>query len=151
MALFKEFLEKVSMIESGFVVAALTDEYIVDVWPMNSETLDGKEDRILEVRVFNTKKEIKLFRTDVSREFVMRDSSDIAECDTYTEEQYLDIDETKGSRNGIVTTTGGGKYRLPFSNLKDAYIVIENYLSCYSKSGQARIFDWRMVDIKEGK
>ena len=35
--------------ERGYILASLTDEYIVDKWPMEYCNLKGKEDKILEI------------------------------------------------------------------------------------------------------
>ena len=55
--------------ERGYILASLTDEYIVDKWPMEYCNLKGKEDKILEIRIFNDDKELKIYRTDIGKEF----------------------------------------------------------------------------------
>ena len=71
---FQDFIEKLGGM-TGFVAASLTDEYIIDRWPMADNALDGKEAKVLEVRVFNDRKEYKLFRTDIGKEFNLREIS----------------------------------------------------------------------------
>lgn len=149
----EKFFAKANEIDNGYIVAALTDQYIVDTWPMTEFSLDGKESRVLELRVFNSSVEYKLIRPDIASEFIFRDSNSIEYDYSYTENQFLDIDTDKSAEmpNGWVMATGGGKYKLPVSRIEDAYIVIEYYVSKYPDSGQARICDWRMVGIKEGR
>lgn len=149
------FKEKTKDIE-GYVVASLTDEYIVDTWPMTRNTLEGKEDHILEVRVFNSKQEVKLFRTGIGAKhtFRVRHMIDDAEHpeEMIEEVQLLDIDTKKSkelfAQTGEVYTTGGGRYYLPLKSMTNAKIRIRHYLSRYEATGQARISDWRLVGFE---
>ena len=146
---------------TGFVAASLTDEYIIDRWPMTDNTLDGKEDKILEVRVFNDSKEYKLFRTDIGRQFNFRviDDNDLeAGIEKIKESQYLDIDTKRsvqdGAENGTgnsrrVYTMGGGQFFLPVSNINNAEVEIVYYIRKDERSGEARITDWRAAGFKE--
>lgn len=150
----EEYMEKASEIHAGYIVAALTDAYIVDEWPMKACSLVGKEDQVLEIRIFNLERELKLIRTDIFSEYHFRDSLELDErgLDSYIEKQYLDIDTTKcKDSQGRVTSTGGGKYYLPLKMIDDAYLELKIYLSKYESSGQVRVYDWRMMDLKEGK
>ena len=54
-----EFIDKfVNPNLSGWIVASLTDEYIVDSWPMKKYTRDHLDERkILEIRIFNADSE----------------------------------------------------------------------------------------------
>ncbi|MBR5315364.1 MAG: hypothetical protein IKU44_01125 [Firmicutes bacterium] len=157
MTTFETFIAEAKNIENGYVVASLTDAYIVDFWPMEKDSLDGKEGKILEVRVFNEEKEIKMFRTDISKEFRMRIREDAGETETeyFDEEQLLDIDTKKSAKSfaeeHMVYATGGGRYFLPLADMKGAAVKIRYYLDSYKESGQARICDWRLVTFKEGK
>lgn len=72
-----------------------------------------------------------------------------AEWDIFDEIQYLDIDSSKGSDQGTVISTGGGKYNLPVENIKNPRIRIRHYIGKYN-SGQARVEDWRIVEFVEG-
>lgn len=148
---FEEFKDEAKYIE-GYIVASLTDEYIVDRWPvMQKDTLEDKKDKILEIRIFNESEELKLVRTDISKEFAMRHKTDEnLEEDLYMDEsQYLDIDTKKTGEvsedGGYVYATGGGKYYLPRNDIKDLKIKIRYYFDRYENSGQARIGDWRIV------
>lgn len=148
-----EYLEKALVIKDGYVVAALTDEYIVDTWPMVYSSFDGKEERILEVRVFNKDKEYKLLRPDISTDFYFRDSDSLREKDTFLEAQYLDIDTVLSEKlpGKTVETTGGGKYNLPIEMTNSAQIMIEYFVDRDEESGQARVCDWRLVGFEEGQ
>ena len=144
-----DFLVKASDID-GYVLVALTDEYIVDTWPMTRYSLSGKESKILEIHVFNKDKEYRLIRTDISRDFAYRETVDEGkDIDYFDEYHYLDIDikKSNSSDDGIVVTTGGGKFYLPL-NVKDgARLKIRYYLDKYEKTGHVKLSDWRMVDL----
>ena len=151
---FEEFINEAKYIE-GYIVAQLTDEYIVDCWPeMQKSTLDSKADKILEIRIFNENEELKLIRTDISKEFVMRYRTDeYLNKDLYMDEsQYLDIDTKKTGKTyengGYVYATGGGKYYLPINRIDDLKVKIRYYFDKYESSGQARISDWRIVSFE---
>lgn len=151
---FDEYIREANQtISKGWVIAALTDEYIVDEWPLNGNGLTSKEDKILEIRIFNKDEEIKLSRSDIGKGFTFRRINDLEDHrDKYDELQYLDIDEKIGKdEHGLVTATGGGKYRLPLKSIKDAKIRIRYYLGKYDATGQARVEDWRVVEFVEGK
>ena len=141
----------------GHIVASLTDEYIVDVWPdMKNNTLEGKEHKLLEARIFDTNQEIKLFRTSISKEFKLRHIDDRVDKRDYEQEsQFLDIDTKKSEKSfkksHEVYATGGGKYYLPLKKMQDAKVLIRYYYECYEDSGQARVCDWRLVGFEEGK
>ena len=139
-------------ISNGWIIAALTDEYIVNEWPLQETDLIAKEEKILEVLIFNESEECKLSRSDIGKPFAFRRLSDRDDNrDTYDELQFLDIDETK-DKDAVdrVTSTGGGKYKLPLTNIKNARIRIRYYLGKYDATGQARIEDWRIVEFMEG-
>ncbi len=154
MTTFTDFWEKCQEIKSGYMVAAMTDAYLVDVWPMEQYKID--EAKLLEMRVFNTEQERKLFRSDISKEFVCREIRDTAEndrdySDYYDEYQYLDIDTKRSEKSfredRMVYTTGGGRYHLPLSSMEDVMVQIRMYFERYPETGQARVFDWRVVDF----
>ena len=153
----RDFLEQAkTKIETGGCIAALTDEYLVESWPQQTDFLTGKEEKILELRVFGKQGEMKLSRSTVGQELSFRSVFDEGEDkdsrDHYDETQYLDIDETAGKNaEGKVTTTGGGTYQLPVDNIRDAAIRIRYYLGKYEETGQSRIEDWRVVEFVEGK
>ena len=140
----------------GYVAAALTDEFIVDTWPMTNSTLEGKEQKILEVRVFNDTRDVKLFRTDIGKDFKpirVADDDDDEYKDVYsfTEEQILDIDTKKSEEGpGYVKTIGGGRYYLPVRGGKVPKVVIKYYVSDDHETGMAKITDWRVAGFREG-
>ena len=155
-------------IQRGYVIAALTDRYIVDRWPLaEGNWPDGK--KVLEIRVFNESGENKLVRGDVSESFRFRSISDATDGrDSFDEWQYLDIDTSKGRRReddktavmggehsekeGVVTTTGGGSFYFPFEQDvqpgQNARVCIRYYLGKYEETGQARVEDWRVVGFR---
>ena len=143
---------------TGYVLAELTDNYVVDVWPSEHmrELLETQKWKVLEIRVFNSEKEMKLFRGDIGSTFRLRtlDESGKDTEDYYDEEQYLDIDTRRSAelfqRSQDVYTTGGGQYHLPLNRMNEARIMIRYHIGKYEDSGQARIEDWRVVDFKEG-
>lgn len=151
---FEAFISEAKYIE-GYIIASLTDEYIVDNWPMmQKSSLKGKENKILEIRVFNKNEELKLIRTDISKDFMMRHKIDknLSEDLYMDESQYLDIDTkrsvTVSEDGGYVYSTGGGKYYLPWENIENVKIKIRYYFDKYENSGQARISDWRIVGFE---
>lgn len=165
----KEFIDRHQNIE-GTVIAALTDEYIVDTWPkMEHASIEGKEEKILELRIFNENEEHKLFRTDIGRAFTARMIGDrdgkpllkvngeerdsACNWETLDEEQFLDIDTAASAAlpAGEVQATGGGRYHLPFERIGDAKIKIRYYIDRYPETGQAFVADWRVVELMEGR
>ena len=172
----KEFLDICKReIPDGFVVAALSDQYIVSKWPMN-KPLSKKdpfenESKIREIRIFNARQENKLVRRGVSnpaeaedmasKAFLFRrivDDDNLTEDAYYDEWQYLDIDVPKGfDGDGKVTTTGGGKFYYPLDPEVDAEgarpsenakVGIRYYLGQYPETGQARVEDWRILGFE---
>ena len=141
----------------GYVLAELTDRYIVDKWPLEKtpKLLENHRSKVLEIRVFNKEREVKLFRGDIGREFRMRTLDEKGEnVEYYDEEQFLDIDTKRSAKlfndTYEVYATGGGRYHLPLTSMKDAKIVVRYHFGKYEDSGQARIEDWRAVELKEG-
>ena len=162
---YSDFKNKYSNIENGYVLAAMTDDYIVDTLPLKNEKTI--EEKLLEIRVFNTEMEAKLFRGDISREFSYRlidDANNKYENNTkinkeldysdyFDDYQYLDIDTQKSkdsfNHDHTVRTTGGGSYHLPMEKMEDVMIKVRMYFDKYPETGQARVFDWRVVDFAE--
>lgn len=142
---------------NSWILAAMTDEYMVDrLTPEKTdsimEKLLGSEKKVLEIRIFDSNKEHRLFRSDIGKDtFAMRSIYDIGDGkdtrDQFDEDQYLDIDEARGHTDGYVYTTGGGRYHLPLDRIHDAKIRIRYYLEQYPETGQARIADWRVVEF----
>ena len=152
----KEFIESAYSLENAWIIAALTDQYIVD---QKSETclrtLEENAEKVLEIRIFNNECEYKLFRTDIGKPFTCRvikeediEKEIIEGNNFFDENHYLDIDNTKPlDTEGRVTTTGGGKYKLPIDIKSRPTIRVRYYLGKYPESGQARIEDWRIIEF----
>ena len=142
-----EFLIKASDI-NGYILASLTDEYIVDTWPMTKYSLAGKEDKILEIHIFNNKVEERLIRTDLSKDFIYCEVID-TDRDFFDEYHYIDVDSKRLhlSNNGMTFTTGGGEFNLPLAEKENSKIIIRYYLDRYDGTGHVKLSDWRMVDF----
>lgn len=145
-------------IERGFIFAMLTDEILWERWPLEPDRkkfFQEKERKLLDVRVFDREREVRISRSDAGREFQGRSLNDQKETpefqDYFDEEQFLDIDDKRSeelfAREGKVQATGGGKYRLPLSDFRNAKLQIRNYLGYYEESGQAYVKDWRLRDL----
>ena len=165
MITYNDFKNKYSSVEKGYVLAAMTDNYIVDTLPLKNEKI--VEEKLLEIRVFNIEMEAKLFRSDISKEFSYRlidDANNKYEnnikinkeldySDYFDDYQYLDIDTQKSEDsfkdNHTVRTTGGGRYHLPMEKMEDVMIKVRMYFDKYPETGQARVFDWRVMDFVE--
>lgn len=140
---------------SGFFTASQTDRYILGKWPEDAEKIEEK--KLLEIRLFNREKEVKYFRSDISKDFVLRIIDDTVNglqngrdySDYMDEEQYLDIDTKQSaktfSESHEVLTTGGGRYYLPTDRIENVKVKVRTYFDRYEKTGQARVFDWRIV------
>ena len=152
-------------IERGFIFAMLTDEIFWERWPLESDErklFQEKERKILDMRIYNKEREVRIFRSDIGRTFrgrSLNDEKDVPDFqDYFDEDQFLDIDDKRSkelfAQQGKVRATGGGEYRLPLSDFKDAKLRIRNYLGYYEESGQAYVKDWRLVDLfqeRDGK
>lgn len=155
----EDFLNRYTKdLKDGWIIAALSDRYLVD--RANSEvtveTIRANAWKALDIRVFDKNAEHRLFKTGIGeKEFYQRSIEDQGmnadQRDYYDEEQFLDIDETKECEESYVRTTGGGKYKLPLNNTQNAKIRIRYYVGEYESTGQARIMDWRAVELMEGK
>ncbi|MBQ9443439.1 MAG: hypothetical protein IJU43_03975 [Lachnospiraceae bacterium] len=137
---------------TGFVIASLTDEYIVDTWPLTKYSLDEKDDKILEIHVFNKDREERLIRTDISKDFKYRQAVDL-DKDFIDEYHLIDIDTKKieSSSSANVLTTGGGEFNLPLNVKEGARLKIRYYLDRYETTGHVKLADWRMVDLVSSK
>lgn len=146
-----DIIDKISQYD-GIIYALYTDKLTCGDIVTDTENL-------IEVRIFNSKSEVKFSRTSVNKDFKFRiiDDEYIKESlkneeDDFLKEfdnrkiediQYLDIDKTK-SNGRTYTATGGGKYTLPFENAEK--IKIYNYID-YDENGIAYIKDFRIVEI----
>lgn len=149
-------------IERGFVFAMLTDEILWERWPLESDRrklFQEKEEKLLDIRVYNREREARVSRSDIGRAFRGRSLNDEKESsewqDYFDEEQFLDIDDKCSNElfsvEGKVQATGGGRYPLPLPDFRNAKVLIRNYVGYYEESGQAYVKDWRLRDLfKEG-
>lgn len=149
-------------VTEGYVFAMLTDEIVWKHWPVSQEEqkeLRQKEEKLLDIRIFNKEKELRMFRGDIGRKFYGRMLEDtdkaLQEQEYFDEEQYLDIDDQRSpelfAREKKVRATGGGCYELPLSGFADAKVKIRNYLGYYEESGQAYVRDWRLMEVFQEK
>lgn len=149
-------------VTEGFVFAMLTDAIVWKHWPMSPEEqkdLQQKEEKLLDIRIFNKEKELRMFRGDIGRKFrgrMLEDTEAVLHGqEFFDEEQYLDIDDRRSAglfaREQKVQATGGGCYDLPLSGFADAKVKIRDYLGYYEESGQAYVKDWRLVDVFQEK
>lgn len=154
----EQFWSCADEIERGFIFAMLTDEVLWESWPLRPEgrkLFQDKEGKLLDAHVYNSKREVRIFRSDVGREFRGRSLNDEKEApdkqDYFDEVQYLDIDDKESEKlfasEGTVQATGGGKYHLPLPGFRNAKIRIRNYLGYYEQTGQAYVRDWRLKDL----
>lgn len=154
----EQFWLRADEIDKGFIFAMLTDEILWENWPLNPEgkkLFQEKEGKLLDVRVYNSKREVRVSRSDIGREFrgrSLNDEKDVPDKQDYFDEvQYLDIDDTASemlfASEGKVQATGGGRYPLPLPGFKNAKIRIRNYLGYYEETGQAYVKDWRLKDL----
>lgn len=145
-------------VERGFIFAMLTDEILWESWPLRPEgrkSFQDKGGKLLDVRVYNSEREVRVSRSDIGREFCGRSLNDEREApdkqDYFDEVQFLDIDDKESEElfasEGKVQATGGGRYPLPLQGFKNAKIRIRNYLGYYEETGQAYVRDWRLKDL----
>lgn len=154
----EKFWQLADQIKQGFLFAMLTDQIVWKSWPL-SDTDRGdvqkRQDKLLDIRVFNCEKEARMFRGHVGGVLKGRLADDTRELldwqEYFDEEQYLDIDDVESvdsfQKNNRVKATGGGGYELPLKGFKDAKIRLRNYLGYYEESGQAYVKDWRLMEV----
>ena len=143
-------------IDNGYAIIMCTDRFIIAEYPMGeveSELDEIWENRLLDIRVFNSEKEYRLFRGDVGRGFSERILDDRA-GDYFDDEQYLDIDTKRSKKTFMeqkkVRATGGGFYMLPLDDYQDIKLKIRNYLG-YDERGHAYVKAVRLIGFeKEG-
>lgn len=155
----KTILDKIKNVFSNcgdntFFVVQYTDKFDIGIW---NENVIENTNKLLELRVFDNKKEWKLFRSDLGKDFYSRYEDDTGKkegVDYFDEVQLLDIDITKSSKGKkMMCTTAGGKYNLPkdISDLDRAAIRVRHYFGVDNESGQAFIRDYRLVDFGSAK
>ncbi len=159
------FWQLAERMEQGFVFAMFTDGIVFERWPFWEEgkstarealeRFRTKEEKLLDIRLFNREKELRMFRGNIGGTFLGRVLEDepglFDEAVYFDEEQYLDIDtkrsETLFAGEGKVRATGGGIYRLPLKRFENAKVKVRNYLGYYENTGQAYVKDWRLVEL----
>lgn len=143
----------------GYYVAALTDEYRIGLWPIEDGfDIEKCEEKILELRIFNTSVEYKWCRGSIGEDFAFRklaDGSDDYE-EAIVEKQLLDIDMTKtkiGDLPGMVRMSKGGSFYCPldstsFAGGRKPCVIIKYYIPKYkdddSSTVHAYVKDWRL-------
>lgn len=132
-------------ITNGTMILMYTDKFICCELGEITDTA-----HLLEARVFNEDKEIKLMRPTIADEFCYRviDDTILSKEDYMEEDHYLDIDSEQSEGNTYFTT-GGGSYTLPLTDAEK--IRIRNYRSL-DKECIAQITDFRVVRfLKKGE
>lgn len=153
----KSLQETLSKMGEGYVVAMMSDCFVVR--RIGQELPEGERifRKALEIRAFNRMEETKWFRGDLGTQgFYCRTIRDDAltlgkeSTDYWDETHYLDIDEQKSDPSlGIAVSTGGGRYELPLEKYGDVKVRIRNYLVYEEDTSQLGIADWRLVDFEE--
>lgn len=157
---FEEFCSACKSID-GYCIFRTTDQFLVDYWHGDLNHPEEIAAKLLEARIFNDKCEYLLFRSCIGDEFSFRkiDPEDEVKgnySDFCEQRQFLDIDSNRSRelfrKKQVVTTTGGSNlYKLPVKEFnEDACVTIRYYIDRYANSGQARVFDWRVVRIEGG-
>lgn len=152
------------------IVAFYTDEIVIDLFWKNGREVDLNREMeknflsqerlrlLLELRIFNETKELKIWRSVIGETFFFRiaDDKKINEENQFKVENYLYIDEKVGKLEEnnnfvVVQSTRGGRYKLPFHKIHNAKVKITHYIDYYEETGQASLEDWRIVKIVEGE
>lgn len=158
----EQFWQCADVMEKGFFFAMLTDEIMWESWPLSSEKRENfrkKEGKLLDIRIFNKEKEVRMFRGDIGRKLQGRSIDDGKaipdRLEYFDEEQYLDIDDKRSeevfAKEKKVFATGGDCYFLPLPGFVDAKVKLRNYLGYYEETGQVYIRDWRLMDLFQEK
>lgn len=112
-----------------------------------------REERLLELRVFNSKKEWKCWRDALQEEFSERILEDDGQ--PWFEEVHLLDRDTARMKNAVEPSKpgmfvyyamGGGKYELPFPGAEK--VRVRSYLTA-AQNGIEYINDWRVVSIED--
>lgn len=155
----QKIMDIISRLDDSLVMAQMSDRFIFANWDEDSEALIlQNEDKLIDLRIFNSNEELHVFRSDLCEDFVWRfidDRKPISGYENYFDEaQFLDIDTERSSRsfkeNHIVKTTSGGTYHLPFDSMDGTKIVIRSYCGFYPETGTAYIRDWRIKGLRKG-
>lgn len=111
------------------------------------------ERKLLELRVFNSKKEWKCWRDSLSEEFSERLLEDKGQ--PYFEEVHLLDRDTARMKKAdapsvpgmfVYYAMGGGRYELPFPGAEK--VRVRSYLTA-AENGIEYIDDWRIVSIED--
>ena len=140
-----------SLKEASFVYAVFTDElYVRNIDDERLSNIDAE--KLLEIRVFKENGEFRLIRPSIGQGFYEREKLDEgADNDSYDIEMYLDISDNRNEGN-FASSINGGKYELPQREVKakaGTMLKIRNYLTYDETTGQARVYDWRLVEFTE--
>lgn len=160
MAQFEEFMKRVesaSFGEAAHAILIYTDQLVVlklsELKEACADPEKKPEEKLLDIRVFDEKRELRIYRDYIGHEF--GDPIELNDDETaggeglseegyqYDDEQFLDKKSyDKGS--GRIQATGGGYYRFPASESGKTKVKIRNYVR-YDDNGQAYIYAWRVV------
>ena len=173
-------LEGAHALVSAFLKAHPSSRYIcfhTDRFSAGADAAKDLLESLLEMRVFDSNAELRLFRTSTGAEFQYRGADDeslkanlklLETTDSFLKDpahyrhpvyQVMDIDTTapayrKSERNDngcrILRTIGGGNYALPLKGDENTGIVI-NYLCYDPKTGVCRTADSRMAGFEVWK
>ncbi len=139
---YKDFLSAIEGM-NGFYLAQLTDSL------KSGRIEDGSiatlnEEKVLDLRAFNSDREVHLFRGCIGESFQMRIADDslmsaVEKEGIIDEAHYLETDTERFGRNvnsaNLLDFEGAEKF---------TKISIRNYLGYY-ETGQAYVKDWRVV------
>lgn len=135
---------------NGYVIAAYTDAYVIDDW---NPDMKINEKKLLDLRVFSEKKEVRLFRSSIGKGFHLSVLKDDENTEHYDQVQILDIaeavmDEEAGKVK--IDTISSGSYYMPASidGMKNPGIRIRYYFGKYPGSERAYIKNWRCVGFE---
>ena len=119
--------------------------------PMNAKAEDSIDfEHLLELRLFNEKKEFHALRGAMGKPFSWRVVTDDESLDdfgssTIDESQYLDIDKKHSNPlAGEYCAIGGGCYSLPVANAEK--LLVRNYID-FDEENIAKVIDFRLVKI----
>lgn len=142
-----------------YVMAIFTDSFELDIYQdeifNESGKMFQKKERLLDLRVFDAKQEIRFVRSTIARPFQMvcLKDSDYQNQDIIESVQLLDIDIARTKKEqcyetaGIVRATGGGYYSFPLAGYVDAKVRIKSYID-YDENGCAYVKAWRLAGFQ---
>lgn len=124
---------------SGTAMFIYTDKFCCRKFDKSIDDIE----HLLEVRIFDEKREFKAIRPDIGKDFIWRELSDDIKkyAGFYDEVQYIDVD-TQKTNGETYSFTGGGHYEMPENSLDRA--VIRHYYK-YDDDGIENNVDERIV------